>query len=243
LEGTIKILNIFGMTIKKKMHLTLTRRQQHMRKQLFLFLATIAILFNTAALPKNAGKKPDYVTFKDSVKKEKSRYINHSTKEISGYLFKLINNDIYEYWQGTPWDFYGKTQTPKVGTIACGYFVTNTLADLGFKINRIKLAEVASGDMIKVLCTEIRSFRDFKKFQAYLDLQPKNAIFIVGLDFHTGYIVKDGTKSYFMHSNYIKKQGVIKELVQQSQALNSNKFFMIGSLTANRELLNKWVNE
>lgn len=133
------------------------------------------------------------------------------------------------------------TRTPHKGEIACGYFVTNTLADLGFKIERIKLAQCASGDMIKVLCSDIKTFSGIKKFEAYMEKQPVNSVFIVGLDFHTGYIVKDATGSYFLHSNYIRRKGVMKEKIGESAALAKNKFFMIGSLTENRKLLEKWV--
>jgi hypothetical protein len=169
--------------------------------------------------------------------------INHPAKDIRSYLFKLIDEDIYNYWVGTPWDFYGTTQQPKTGSIACGYFVTNTLTDLGFKIDRVGLAEVRSGDMIKKLCVGIESFHSINKLNGYLAKQPINSIFIIGLDFHTGYIIKTATNCYFFHFNYIRKQGVVKEKIDESQALSANKFFMIGSLTANKDLLRKWVED
>jgi hypothetical protein len=77
----------------------------------------------------------------------------------------------------------------------------------------------------------------------YLAKQPINSIFIIGLDFHTGYIIKTATNCYFFHFNYIRKQGVVKEKIDESQALSANKFFMIGSLTANKDLLRKWVED
>ena len=183
----------------------------------------------------------DYSVFKDSVAKHKVQLANRQPKEVSDYLFKLVRYDIYAYWHGTRWAFYGMTRTPQQGTIACGYFVTNTLADLGFKIDNVKLAQCVSGDMIKVLCTDIHSFNGIKNFEAYMEKQPENSVFIVGLDFHTGYIVKDAAGSYFLHSNYIGKEGVIKEKIGESAALANNKFFMIGSLTANKKLLKQWV--
>jgi hypothetical protein len=185
--------------------------------------------------------KIDYNEFKRSVNSHKSLLIKHSKKDISGYLFKLIDEDIYNYWAGTPWEFYGTTQQPKTGAIACGYFVTNTLTDLGFKIDRVGLAEVASGVMIKKLCVGIKSFNRLKKLNGYLAKQPINSVFIIGLDFHTGYVVKTAANCYFFHSNYIKKEGVVMETIDTSQALSTNKFFMIGSLTANENLLRKWV--
>lgn len=222
-------------------------------KKLFFVLLAGASLFacnreNGKSIAANAIKEPpipemDYETFKSSVLEHKAGLAGHPHNEVSEYFFKLVNDNIYAYWQGTPWEFYGMTRTPQKGTIACGYFVTNTLADLGLKIERIKLAQCASGEMIKILCTDIHTFSQFKKLQSFLDTQPVNSVFIIGLDYHTGYVVKDTTGSYFLHSNYINNQGVMKEKIETSRALVNNKIFMIGSLTGNRKLLEKWVTE
>jgi len=185
----------------------------------------------------------DYAAFKDSVTVNKKQLATKPYAELSEYFFHLVNDDIYRYWQGTPWTFEGMTRTPHDGTIACGYFVTNTLADLGFKINNVKLAQCVSGDMIKALCVDIHSFNGIKNFEAYMAKQPVNSVSIVGLDYHTGYIVKDATGSYFLHSNYIGKVGVVKELIGESRALANNKFFMIGSLTGNNKRLQQWAKE
>jgi len=213
--------------------------------QSFLLYTTIAVTAIVNGNYQNAqssvNKELNYDEFKKSVNDTKSLLIKHPTKDISNYLFKLIDEDIYNYWAGTPWEFYGTTQQPKAGSIACGYFVTNTLTDLGFRIDRIGLAEVRSGDMIKKLCVGIKSFNSLKKLNGYLAKQPINSVFIIGLDFHTGYVVKTAADCYFFHSNYIKKEGVVREKIDASQALTANKFFMIGSLTANENLLRKWV--
>lgn len=209
-----------------------------------LYTVVLITLFgngNYQNAPATVYKTIDYNEFKKGVDNNKSLLVNHPTKDIRNYLFKLIDEDIYNYWAGTPWDFYGTTQQPKSGSIACGFFVTNTLTDLGFKIDRVGLANAPSSDMIKKLCVGIQSFHSLNKLNSYLAKQPVNSVFIIGLDFHTGYVVKTVTGCYFFHSNYIKKQGVIQEKIAASQALSTNKFFMIGSLTANNDLLRKWV--
>ncbi len=55
---------------------------------------------------------------------------------------------IHEDWMGTPWTFSGTSQTPKQGSIACGYFVTTTLQQAGIELDRIRLAQAASEKMI-----------------------------------------------------------------------------------------------
>ncbi len=213
-------------------------------QSILLFSSIVIVTFvngNYQNVPATVNNRIDYSEFKKTVDHDKSLLIDHPTKDIRNYLFKLVNQDIYNYWAGTPWDFYGYTRQPKTGSIACGYFVTNTLTDLGFQIDRVGLAEGVSGAMIKKLCVGIHSFHNLNKLNIYLAEQPVNSIFIIGLDFHTGYVVKTAAGCYFFHSNYIKKQGVIREKIGVSQALSTNKFFMIGSLTANDDLLRKWV--
>lgn len=193
--------------------------------------------------PNSIKMQTDYNAFKNSVVKHRKELASRPYREKSDYFFRLINNDIFSYWEGTPWNFYGTTRIPKSGNIACGYFVTTTLEDIGLKIDRIKLAECRSGDMIKVLCTDIHTFKKTENLEAFLKSQPKNSVFIIGLDFHTGYIVKDSANSYFMHSYYANNKGVIKEKVEDSPMLHSSSIFMIGSLTSNKKLLEQWVAE
>ncbi|WP_230679026.1 hypothetical protein, partial [Streptococcus pneumoniae] len=70
------------------------------------------------------------------------------------------------YWIGTPWDYNGITQIPNRGYIACGYLVTTILRDAGVQINRVKMAQCASEQMISSLTTKKEnyskvSFTDF----------------------------------------------------------------------------------
>lgn len=182
-----------------------------------------------------------YNQFLKTVANKRHHLKNAETKKIGDYFFSLLNNDIPQYWTGTIWDFNGTTRIPQQGSIACGYFVTNTLSDLGFNIQRIKLAQVVSSEMIKTLCVNVKTISGFKQFQEYMNAQPAKSVFIVGLDFHTGYIIKDEKESYFLHSNYIQKKGVTEERIDDSKALANSKVYVVGSLTQNKKLLEDWV--
>jgi hypothetical protein len=182
----------------------------------------------------------EYHDFLRLVKIKKSG-LQATDKATSDFLFKTINQGITYYWTGTPWDFNGTTRQPQKGTIACGYFITNVLSDLGFNIQRIKLAQQASSAMIEQLTVDVKRLRSIEELNAYLDAQPINSVFIAGLDFHTGFILKAKDGCYFLHANYINKEGVIKEKIETSAALKSSKSFMIGNLTANTALLDSWI--
>ncbi|PIE50058.1 MAG: hypothetical protein CSA38_05125 [Flavobacteriales bacterium] len=178
-------------------------------------------------------KPKDYRLFLNELGVEKLTAI-----EKRNLFFSFINQDIPNYWTGTKWDFNGNTRLPQQGKIACGYFITNTLSDFGLKINRIHLAQEPSSKMIKKLCNRksIRRFADFNQLKKYLSNGLKQEIFIIGLDYHTGFIIKDENNFYFLHSNYIQKEGVVKEKIENSKALHASKSFMIGSLTQNTSL-------
>lgn len=180
-----------------------------------------------------------YTDFLNEVKNEKTKFLN--TNEAKKFLFEIYNESIPKYWLGTKWDFNGTTRKPNEGTIACGYFVTNILADLGFKIERVKLAQDVSSRMINELCVNVKRFGDFNKLKEYIKNQPNNSVFIIGLDYHTGYVLKADDKIYFLHSNYIDNEGVVKEEIDDSRALRSSKSFMIGNLSENNNLISNWI--
>lgn len=176
-----------------------------------------------ASTTENSIEKVSYVEFLSQIKSK-------SETQKRSYFFRYINYDIPEYWQGTRRSFGGTTRTPRSGTIACGYFVTNVLSDFGIKIERVYLAQQASSVMIKKLCSEIKYFTKREDLEKYILSKPKNTVYIVGLDFHTGFITRENRDTYFIHSSYIQNKGVVKEKTESSKALNASKTYMIGTL-------------
>lgn len=189
----------------------------------FVFLAFIGCNKTKVESENLETNKIPYKEFLISINKK-------SEEDKKKYLFTFINYDVPNYWSSTPWSFNGTSREPQKGTIACGYFVTNTLTNFGFDINRTYLAQQASSVMIKKLCKDIKYFSKRQDLDKYILSKDKNQVYIVGLDFHTGFITRENKDTYFIHSNYIKNKGVVKELTQTSQALNASKSFMIGTL-------------
>lgn len=181
-------------------------------------------------------QEPKYPAQYSSFLKTLKQNLNGTSKEKR--FFHFINKDVPHYWIGTKWDFNGTTRTPQKGEIACGYFVTNVLSDFGLKIRRTYLAQQPSSKMIKEICDKksIQRFSDFQKLLSYLSRAKEQEIFIIGLDYHTGFIIKNGEDFYFLHSNFVHRKGVVKEKIQKSATLRSSKSFMIGSLTQNTTL-------
>lgn len=211
---------------------------------LSLLLVTTCGCFKGGSGIQAPGAKPQlsYEKFLDDVNSKRIQLKDKPIADAKHYLFQLIHELIPSYWAGTPWDYNGTTRKPGEGKIACGYFITNTLTDLGFDIERIKLAQAPSSVLIKATCSNIHYYSEFADLENYLNESEENSIFIVGLDYHTGYISKQKKDCYFIHSNYLNQQGVTKENLQDSQALKSSKTWMIGSISANNSLIKNWIN-
>ncbi len=159
------------------------------------------------------------------------------------YLMNAISVEVFPHWYGTPWDYNGTTRIPKKGKIACGYFITNTLTDVGFNIPRIKWAQSASELFIKKL-----SFNHIKRFhnkpisavKKYLS-ESGNGLYLVGLDNHVGYVFVKDTTIRFIHADYYNPDvGVVSEKIDSQNPLNDSSYRVFGKLLSD-EMIRKWI--
>lgn len=158
-------------------------------------------------------------------------------------LFNILVKEIFPCWYGTKWDYNGTTEIPKEGTIACGYFVTTTLRDLGFDLNRYKYAQMASESMILKFTTQVKRFSEMEDtvFLNYFEKFP-SGIFIVGLDSHTGFIVKDKTEILFIHAvKYEELDGVVKQDLKEEDNLALLSSYKIVGEILHEDMIRKWL--
>ena len=175
-----------------------------------------------------------YIKLNDSIQK------NYFLDSVSLIFDSLLLNRLVPYWYGTEWDFNGHTSKPNVGKIACGYFVSTTLRDMGLNLNRYELAKKGPEDEANSVAI----------FQAYTSVTPSdsiheklnsipNGLYFVGLDNHVGYLYKEKGNTYFLHSNYIANKVMI-EPTSTSVAFESSTYY-ISSISKNRKLMEKWL--
>ena len=114
---------------------------------------------------------------------------------------------------------------------------------MGVPINRYKVAQKAAADIIKDLCDpqSIQRFTSFEKMSSFLEQQADNEIFIVGLDFHVGFLFRRRGKLYFAHSNYTDSEGVVIEEAEHSVALGHSRAYVLGNLSSNKILFSPWL--
>lgn len=185
-----------------------------------------------------SSRPPPYQDFLEDVNVKRGNFTDNAAARQA--LFQWIDQDMYVYWDRTTWDFNGVSRTPGYGEIACGYFVTTLLKDLGFGIDRVRLAQDVSATMIKELTGDIKITRTVEGMIEYVESQPSGSVFIVGLDFHTGFVTSGPDGIYFIHSNYIAREGVVRELAATSEALHDSGYFMIGNLSTRADTIEAW---
>lgn len=218
------------------------------KKTLLIFIVIaigFAVYFSFPTLfHKNTIVLENYPKTLDTIQTIRSNIKNKSTEEKGKEFTSLMVNKIFPYWYGTPWNFNGTTQKPNQGKIACGYFVTTTIEDMGFPINRIKLAQCASEEMIKSLVSKENitrfsgiSMKDFEK----KIIKKGNGLYIIGLDNHTGFVLVSDEENYFIHSNGYFPQEVMKEKLSDSKIIARSKYRVVGKISADKKFLTNWT--
>lgn len=186
--------------------------------------------------------KPGYQNVKamaDSIKR-----FSHSNKTLAGIAFSsYLDHQLIPYWIGTPWDFNGTTETPRQGYIACGYFVTTLLRDAGVKLNRVKLAQLASEQMIRSLTTRIEHYSS-TNFASFIQAVKSKGegISIVGLDNHTGFLYYNGKELYFIHSSYVGTASVAREIASENAILQYSKYRVVGYISHDPRFIQRWLS-
>lgn len=163
--------------------------------------------------------------------------------EARSFLEDAIVRRLLPPWVGTPWDYNGTSEQPGVGSIACGYFLTTVLRDAGFRIDRARLARLPSEQLIRDFC-DPRDVRRFSgapapDFVAAVQRQGPG-LFIVGLDYHVGFLVSDGRKVRFVHSTVVGAGKVVDEPALDSGPLVWSRYRVVGRVLSDR-VVSRWL--
>lgn len=163
-------------------------------------------------------------------------------REAEQFLVR-ISDDYFRSWYGTAWDFNGHTKVPRQGKIACGYFVTTVLQDMGFNLPRIKWAQQASSFIVEHTSKNI-----YRSSNQQMDVIKKHiqnsgeGLYIVGLDSHVGFIYYLDGKMSFVHANYYQRDiGVMSEKMIGWNPLTHSKYRIIGKIFE-REMVLNWIH-
>lgn len=218
----------------------------------FLFLLSFSFcgLCESQTIQQNYAQLVEEINTKQDVFASNYKQADSTQKKIiirqaRSYLTKTMSSKVFPYWYGTQWDFNGTTRIPRKGKIACGYFVTNILTDVGFNIPRVKWAQSASEVFIKKLApNHLKRFssKPIAKVATYL-LQSGTGLYLVGLDNHTGFITVMDQKVRFVHADYYEpEKGVVSEELDSHSPINHSKYRVIGKLFSD-EMIISWIEK
>ncbi len=147
-------------------------------------------------------------------------------------------------WLTTPWDFNGTSTTPGEEKIACGYFVSVIMRDAGFKVNRIRLAQQPSQNILRTFLPRqnlnIYTQTSYEKFLKKVR-DHGLGIYIVGLDKHVAFIVNLDDEIRYIHSSGGASKSVVDQSTENASSLKRSKYRVIGNLTTYRPLIVSWL--
>lgn len=176
---------------------------------------------------------------RELIKSKKSAAVR--AQQASQLLHKNLVDSVFPAWYGTKWDFNGITNVPKQGLIACGYFVSTTLKHVGFNLNRYKMAQQAASVIINETCGKsyVKTHRNVDTLLNRLRKQP-DGLYVVGLDYHVGFLLVEQSKVYFIHADFFNGK-VVRELASTSEAFTSTGIYVLGQITGNKPLMKRWL--
>lgn len=185
-------------------------------------------------------KKDAYSVYVSLASDRKKNFIEECSAKILSYL----TNNIFPAWYGTKWSFNGNSIIPGKDSIACGFYVIQTLNDAGFNVPR-KMALQPSENIIKNLVdhSRIKKFSNrapMNKIREWIQSQG-HGLFLVGLDQHVGFIIYTNKTVTFCHSNYYDPPLAVenKEIISRSP-LTDSKYRVMAKLL-DEEMIEKWI--
>lgn len=200
--------------------------------RIFLILVVILLILAAAFIAKYPFYAPWYRAAHSA--EDYKLLVESTTKPESGVTLIQAFNDRYPYWLGTPWNFNGISEVPGSGSIACGYFVTTMMRDMHFDINRVKLAQCASEEMIKALVDEkhIKRYNLVESDLMFDNIRKqKQNLYIIGLDNHTGFVYNDGDDIWFIHSSGSFPYCVMKEDATACNTITDSRYKVLGCIS------------
>jgi len=170
-----------------------------------------------------------------------------SFEDIRTAFTNQLVDKIIPHWYGTPWSFGGHTTVPNQGKIACGYFISTTLRDMGLNLNRFTLAQKSPIDEAKMIScgAKINSVVQETPEKAIetIDNLTKEGLYFIGFDEgHVGYLLKREGELFLIHSNYLIPVAVCIETLKEARVFKRFSKFHLVAISHNDDLLQRWLD-
>lgn len=221
-----------------------------MRTPIVGFLLTLVLGLSPSHAEEEA--RPSYSEAVGALEGRRAELARQWTAEPSARLQNAIEGELIssaeeltEYWLGTRWALGSpQTRIPRKGKVNCGTFVGRVLHDLGFQVKVKKLQRQPSQLIIKsfVEGKRIRKFTgakaSMKKFLASVrEMGP--GLFIIGLDFHVGFLLQTEGDLRFIHASF-ETETVVNEDAATAMPITTSGYKVVGKILS-RENIQDWL--
>jgi hypothetical protein len=189
-----------------------------------------------------------YEQTKRFVAQLRENYQTNSLSEdsLSTLFTDILLNEIIPYWYGTHWSFDGHSAEPKKGEIACGYFLSTTLCDMGLNMNKYKFAQQTPENEAKTFAFNqnvlVLEHHTRAEHINALQKNTKEGIYFIGFgDKHVGFLLKRKNNLFLIHSKYENAFGVCIEKPSESNMFSGYSKLYLSPISTNKKLLHKWL--
>ena len=173
--------------------------------------------------------------------------------EARGFLEETIVSDIFPAWLGTPWGT-GANSTASVPrepgkVVGCSYFLTAVLQNAGLRLeSRARFAQAPSLWIQRALLPPAARVNRFGSLPA-AELRRRIAalgdgLYVVGLNYHVGFLVVRGDVVDIVHANYdVANQVVVREPLETSFVIAASREagYVVSPLFRDDRLIELWL--
>lgn len=163
--------------------------------------------------------------------------------EAGSYMEQAIAEEIVYFWYGTGFDRAGMSDSPNSGRIACSYFVATMLNEVGFEIDRVKLAQQSALNIAKTLGgIHLKHYTAQPEVIKYLEEKGKG-LYIIGFSHHAGFLYNDGNEQYLIHASPLPPSTVARAVVRNAPSFEYSKVYDVARLGSNETLIKYWLSK
>lgn len=150
-----------------------------------------------------------------------------------------LTHAVARHWLGTRWGLGPpQSQTPGEGKINCGTFVGTVLSDAGFVVDVGKLQRQPSQLIIAsfVGARRTRRWSNASMDRFIADVKRMGpGLYVIGLDFHVGFLVQTRGDLRFVHASYVTRT-VVDEAAATARPITDSKYRVVGKLLDGRNV-------
>lgn len=154
-----------------------------------------------------------------------------------------LTHRVARRWLGTRWGLGApQSRSPGEGKINCGTFVGTVLRDAGFVVDVDRLQRQPSQLIISsfVGAPRMRKWSDASMERFLADVRRMGpGLFIIGLDFHVGFLVQTESDLRFVHASYVTKT-VVDEPAASARPIVDSRYRVVGKLL-DRKNVRDWL--